>query len=401
MIFADQRCMPIFMVLLPGVTASAVYSSYRGGLWGQKNFFAFSLCEFIEQLLIITTGMILVSRVSGVIAGVKNAAISVSISYIASALISVCIYFYYDGKIRNPRGYYKTVLNSAAPLTGIRVASSIFTSILAIIVPIRLKLSGLTSSQALSEFGIASGMTLPLLFIPATLVSALALVLIPELSEKKNKKTKNVSLQIENSLLFSIIVSFGILAIFLGAGKDIGIALYDNSRSGELLLYSCALMIPMSLSHMSSSILNTLGREYKSLKNYLWGAGVMLISVWFLPPILGIYSMILGFFLSFTITAFLNTYIIIKNIKNTGLFFKSLPKILPAFLISFLLCFFINNILKRFIPLLISIGIASIVSMTAFVLVCVLFKLCNFDIFFKNTLKRLTKNKKSCIMKGN
>lgn len=394
-LFADERCMPIFLVLLPGITASALYSAFRGGLWGQKNFFAFSLCEFIEEILLITTSVILVSQVSNITAGVYNAAVSISISFIASALITICIYFYYDGKIRNPRGFYKPIIYSAAPLTGIRVASGIISSFLAIIIPLRLKLSGLSSAAALSEFGIASGMTLPLLFIPATLIGALALVLLPEISEKKDKKTIEISTQIEKSLLFSIAVSLAVLAVYLAAGRDIGIMLYNNQRSGELLVYSAVIMIPMSLSLMSSSILNTLGREYKALKNYLYGAAVMLLSVWFLPPLLGIYSMILGFFLSFMITAFLNTLAVMKNVKRTGLLKNNIKKLFLPFISAFTVCFVLSTLLKMFLPLIISIVISGLCSLLVFIIISATTQIGGFDIILNKLMfKRLTKARK-------
>ena len=235
-LFVDERCMPIFLALLPGVAASAIYSSYRGGLWGQKNFFAYSLCEFIEEALLIATGVILVSSVNGPTTGAYNAAISVSISFVASALIAACVYFYYDGKIKSPKGYYRPVLYSAAPLTGIRITSSVITSLLALIIPIRLKFSGMSASEALSEFGIASGMTLPLLFIPGTVVGALALALIPEISGSRNKAA--TARQIENALSFSIFAPLLMAVIYISAGKEIGILLYSNEKVGPASGYS-------------------------------------------------------------------------------------------------------------------------------------------------------------------
>jgi stage V sporulation protein B len=384
-IFADERCMPLLLVLLPGITASAVYSAYRGGLWGQKNFFAYSLCEFLEEVLLIGLSVILVSGVSNAEMKVHNAATAVSISFIASALIAVCLYFYFDGKFKSPRGYYRPLINSAAPLTGIRAASSVITSLLALIIPLRLKLSGLSVSEALSEFGIASGMTLPLLFIPGTLIGPLALALIPEISEKKDKKSFEVSTQIESALLFSVLVSLAVFPVYIAAGKDIGIALYNNERSGELLMYSAAIMIPMSISHMSSSILNILGMEFKSLKNYLIGAAFMLLSIWFLPSIMGIYSMLLGFFISFSITAFLNTLAIMRNTKRTGILRKNLFKLLLPVAAAFIVCSLTNIVCKMFMPLIFSVVISGTLSLIVFIIICGAMNITGFDRVLKKT----------------
>lgn len=392
-LFVDERCMPIFMVLLPGVAASAIYSSYRGGLWGQKNFFAYSLCEFIEEALIIATGMILVTRASGITAGAYNAAVSVSISFVASALITVCIYFYCDGKFKNPKGYYLPVLQSAAPLTGIRIASTIITSLLALIIPIRLKLSGLSASEALSEFGIASGMTLPLLFIPGTVIGALALVLIPEISGSTDKAA--IARQVDGALCFSLFASLAMVVVYTVAGREIGVLLYSNERSGELLIYSSTIMIPMSLSHMASSILNTLGKEVHTLRHYLVGAGLMMLSIWFLPPLLGIYSMIFGFFLSFSVTAVLNTLAVAKNTGRMKMFWKDSGKMLLACAGCTAAAWGASLALKAVLPQPLAALISAAAGAALFVALCLKLKVAGMDAQVKKILaKKFNKNGK-------
>lgn len=394
-IFADDRCMPIFMALLPGIAASAIYSAYRGGLWGQKNYFAFSLCEFIEEILLFSLCLILVSRSGGQAEGAQSAAVAVSVSFSASALIALCIYFYFDGKIKNPRGYLKPVIYSAAPVTGIRTASGLVNSLLALIIPLRLMMSGFSGSQAMSEFGTASGMTLPLLFIPCTLVGPLALALMPEISGAKDKKSAPVAGGIQNALNFALIVSLVMAAFYLSCGRDIAVLLFDNERAGELLIYSAAVMIPMSLSHMSSSILNSLGREYKSMKNYFAGAAIMLLSVWFLPKYLGIYSMIAGFFLSFTVTAVLNIAVIKKDTACGRVFDKDAPLLLLICCASALLGFLSNNLLTTFLPSFVCLAVSGLAAAGLFGAFCVMFKICRADVIARKALSKcFTKVKK-------
>ena len=50
-IFADPRTVIIILTLLPSVIFSAIYSSFRGALWGKKNYFIVGLSEFVEQVL--------------------------------------------------------------------------------------------------------------------------------------------------------------------------------------------------------------------------------------------------------------------------------------------------------------------------------------------------------------
>ena len=48
-VFTSKTSVRILFWLLPGVVASAVYSAFRGALWGQKRFFWISCSEFFEQ----------------------------------------------------------------------------------------------------------------------------------------------------------------------------------------------------------------------------------------------------------------------------------------------------------------------------------------------------------------
>ena len=72
-----------------------------------------------------------------------------------------------------------------------RVVSSFIQPIIALIIPARLMAIGYTSSQALSLYGIAVGMTMPLLFVPTTIIGSLSTALIPDISKAlaQNDKT--------------------------------------------------------------------------------------------------------------------------------------------------------------------------------------------------------------------
>ena len=62
---------------------------------------------------------------------------------------------------------------------------------IAIIIPIRLMTYGFSQTEALSEFGIIMGMTFPLIMIPSTLISSLAVTMIPSISEQSNDIDSN------------------------------------------------------------------------------------------------------------------------------------------------------------------------------------------------------------------
>ena len=75
------------------------------------------------------------------------------------------------------------IIGIAAPVTFTRLIITAINSINTILIPQRLMAGGLTNSEAVSLFGIVSGMVLPLLYMPFTITNALYTVIVPHLSE--------------------------------------------------------------------------------------------------------------------------------------------------------------------------------------------------------------------------
>ena len=400
-IFADDRCMPILLCLLPGLVFSAIYSTIRGNLWGHNNYLGVCSAELFEQVVRIIICAILLSGFFSLGQGATSAALSLSIACIFSAIFVVIIYVKKGGKFVRPR-LYKPILKASTPITMVRVATSLVQPVIALIIPARLVAAGYTSSQAMSLFGIATGMTLPLLFIPMTFIGALSMALIPDLSTAVAQNDQNhISSRINASILFSIFISCLFVPLYIGAGEYIGLFFFDNAQSGLLLSSSAWIMIPMCLTNISSSILNAVGLEIKSCKNYIIGAILMLACIWFLPKYIGINALVWAMGLCFTTSAILNLKMI-KNkvcpdINHGKKFIYMLIFCIPTMSI----CCFISNLLNHVFPLFFNLAISCFVAALFFILLCLIFNVFDIQsviILFKektkNKIKR-NKNKKA------
>ena len=92
-------------------------------------------------------------------------------------------------------------------MTGNRVVLNLFTSIEAILIPLKLKEAGLSTSAALSMFGVLTGMALPLILFPTSITNSLAVMLLPAVSEasahgERDRIKKAVSKSITYCMLF-------------------------------------------------------------------------------------------------------------------------------------------------------------------------------------------------------
>jgi len=341
-LFADSRCISIFKLILPALVFTSLYSVLRGVFWGRKDFMSYSVIELLEEICMIIIGVILIPFASNVYSGAKRAVFAVLISYLFSFLVGTIMFFARKNKLKNPIKELRPLILSSTPITAMRTANSLAVSLVSIILPLRLVASGLTNSEALSAFGAAAGQAIPILSVPTTLIGSFTLVLVPEIAEDFYKGNyKKLKLNIEKSMKFSVLISSIFIPVFLVCGEEIGIIVFGNLESGKYLAVSSFLMLFMSTSSLSTSILNSIGYEKRTLLYYIISGVFMFLSIYFLPPLIGIYSLLVGFTFVFALTTVLNLILLHKKCvekpKYLKFIFQSTLLLIPTCLIGLML----------------------------------------------------------------
>lgn len=362
-LFTSSESTEMLTILLPALIFSSIYEVLRGALWGEKQFFAISFTEFLEQITRIIILIILFETTFLNMSLTNKTALSLSLACIISTIVVIAIYFVRGGKLASPKYEFKSLVKTSTPITAVRTVSSMVSSLIAIIIPLRLMDYGYTESQALSEFGIMMGMTFPLLMIPSTLISSLAVTIIPSISEQSNnidngalKNTTAIKGKINFSIRTTVVFSTLLMPIFIALGLPICNFLFNNSKSGLYLSIASVCMLPMGISQITSSILNAIGLELKSLKNYFVSAILLILSILILPKFIGTYALIVGYFLMSLSSSVMNIYMLNKR----GLIdFKFLKVIKNMLLITAIAAFagsLVRKLLKNSIILSIAIG---------------------------------------------
>ena len=353
-LFSDQRCFSIFRIFLIGLSFSCVYAVFKGYFWGNKNFLLPSVIDVAEETVMVIVGVLLLGNVSSPAIGAEKAAWAVIISYLFSFTTSLLCFLFLGGKISSPKKQLKPLFNATLPITSVRASGTFITSAIAVILPVMLVKSGISESEALKLFGMITGMVIPILFIPATLIGSLALVLVPELSEDFYKKREDrLRKNIHRGLKFSFGVACILLPVFYALGEDMGKIAFSSVQAGILLKKSCPILLPMSITMISTSILNSLGFEKKSFLFYILSEALMLLCVLILPAVCSIYAYVIGMGASFSLNAILNLLYLRKKCtflqKRRGQSRKRfyIPTIFCILPLS-LLGQFLNTLFKRF-----------------------------------------------------
>lgn len=333
-IFSDPRCADLFYILIFGLSFTSVYAIIRGCFWGNKRFFAYSLIELIEEIVMIAVGVFLLLGVGSGIADVNKAAVAVLVSYLCSFAIAAAYFFCRGGKLASPRGELRPLLRASLPVTAMRASSSLISSLISVLFPLRLMQAGYSSSRAMSEYGVICGMVMPVMMIPSTLIGSIALVLVPELSECFYRGDKRaLSAHVEKALNSTLLIAGVLIPFFLVCGEGVGILLYSNAQSGKFLAYGALILLPMSITMISTSLLNSLNCEKQTLCIFLAGAACMLACVWLLPPYLGSGALLAGMACDHTVTAVCSLLLLRKKtgaLRSKPYFLRLLLALLPV-----------------------------------------------------------------------
>ena len=282
-VFSDTGAENLFFILLPGLPFTAVYAVIRGSFWGEKRFFMYSFVELFEETAMIAAGTVLLVLVSLALPRENLAAGAVLLSHLCSFGLALGYFFARGGSFRTPKGQLRPLLTASLPVTAMRASSSAVHTLVSVLFPLRLAAAGATSAAAMSEYGIFYGMVMPVMMIPATFVSSMALVLVPEFSECAARgERETLSRLTEKALRAALLIAGVLLPLYAVLGRDLGILLYDSPKSGILLSLGSVLLLPMSVTMISGSLLNSLRCEKQTLLIFLAGAGAMLLSVFFL-----------------------------------------------------------------------------------------------------------------------
>ncbi|MCL2630357.1 MAG: oligosaccharide flippase family protein [Firmicutes bacterium] len=293
-IVSDSRAIPLLLIMLPAMVSTTVYSAVRNWFWGSKRFKEFSFTEMLEEILRIMFTLLFVSGIVSGISGAYGIALAFTVSDFVVAIILVFMYLKKGGKLAKPVRMLE-IAKPALPLTAMRVFGSLAVTAVALLLPARLVASGLSVSEATASFGRIAGMASPLLLAPNAIISSLAIVLIPELSENGIKKQfGELNKRVNAGVTFALVVAGAFLVLYASLGEQITVLLFKDAESGRYLMASAWLLMIMPVHLIITSSMNSIGMEKQSFITFVISTVFMLASVYFLTPVIGVYSVVIA-----------------------------------------------------------------------------------------------------------
>lgn len=325
----DTRIRLSLFIFLPCICITGLASVFKGYFYGIKDMHPPAAAEIVEQIIRMALVTILLSC-----APLLDAQVSAAIAVLGMVIgeLSGLLYLHHcyyrknnDIKIIKRcksislKTMLKKILNIAIPITLTRLITSVIGSINSIIIPSRLIASGMTKNKAIATFGIVSGMVMPLIFVPFAIITALSVVIVPNLSESYVlEKWSNIRDKVSKSILITSITAFSTMALLIPLGYPLGMLLYNQPLAGNLIAPISLFIIFMCLDNNLGSILNGLGKQTRAAIHSTIGDVLQLTCTYLLAahPYFGIYGFVIGFVLNSIVVSCLH---FVTLIKTTGL----------------------------------------------------------------------------------
>lgn len=199
------------------------------------------------------------------------------------------------------------LLAIAAPVGATSLLGTLLGSANAVLIPAKLVEGGMALSEAMSEFGVLCGMTLPLLGLPTGFIGALCLVMVPDLSRRTAQGDRRAAGRfLDRVMTATSLLMAPAMALLTVVGPTVGRALFRDPRVGELILPLAAGTLLGCWQSVLSGALNGLGLQGKGARNAIVSDVVQLAFTFFAVSRWGLAGFAAGFVASGVAGAGLN-----------------------------------------------------------------------------------------------
>ena len=243
-ILGDKDTAPALLLLIPCLFLTGFENVHKAFFYGTGSTVPPMISETLEMLCRIVVAVILFSLFPDL--DIASAAALIVLGMIVSEVISasfltLCYHLQLPtlpGRDNIPRRrVLRDIADMALPVSLSTLISRVLSAANTVLIPRTLVLSGATLTEAMEQFGVLSGMTLPLLMLPSAFLQPLITVLTPRFTAAHTlRQPKEIRRKAAKAL--HVVGLFGIpaLCIIVSFGPFLARLLYQNEKAANFLL---------------------------------------------------------------------------------------------------------------------------------------------------------------------
>ena len=292
----DARAYLPLVSIAPAVFFVTVMSAYRGFFQGQQQMLPTALSQVFEQV-----GRVLIALLLVVILmprGLEHAAAGASFGAVAGALAGLLVLILiwrrqrpgFFRRLRERDVIGRPVGSILADILKLSIPISLGSLVVPLIaivdlsiVPQRLHAAGFDTGRATALYGQLTGMASPLVHIPTIITVALAISLVPAISEAR--ALKNIRLIRDRSfraVRLTLLLGLPSAAGLYLLAEPITVLLFDQAEAGMVLAALAPSVLLLTFYQTTSAILQGLGHPSEPVKSLFCGALVKMALTWYL-----------------------------------------------------------------------------------------------------------------------
>lgn len=193
----------------------------------------------------------------------------------------------------------RSLLWLASTLTLTRLFITFLNSVETVLLPAMLKRYGCSSEEALSIYGVLTGMTFSFLLFPSTITNSLAVLLVPSVAEADAAgDTRMIRRSISLSIRYCLLLGILCTGIFMVFGKELGLVIFHNELAGDFLVTLSWLCPFLYLGTALTSIINGMKKTHISFLITAVSLGVRILFLLWAVPVYGMRLYLIGLLVS-------------------------------------------------------------------------------------------------------
>jgi len=354
-LLGDARTQLGLVMLLPCVLLTGVENLHKHIFYGSGQVRPPALVELAEQGIrtAAVLGLLAVFLPQNPERTVGLIVLGMVLCEIFSAVSLLRLYRRRFSGLRN-RGAGETRRVRLGRITGIALPVSV-TSLLgnimgaanATLIPRKLVQGGMTRSQALAEFGVLCGMTMPMLALPTVFLGAVNLVTVPALARMEALgQPERIRTQIRRTMTAVSVLILPSMAMMVVLGPDLAEFIFREPKAGRWMLPLAVSVVLGRFRTVFNAVLNGIGKQGQSALVCLLCDVVQLGFVFLVPmPGVGMRAFVAGTAVSELLGAALCARCVVKATRIRLPIFQSVAA--PA--LGALLAGLTGNLLFRYL----------------------------------------------------
>ena len=309
-ILGDARTRLGLMLLIPCGALTGIENLHKNIFYGAARPLGPAVAEVVEQ--VVRAGAVLgllfcflpqyPERTVGLILT------GMVLCEVVSAGVMLGLYHRFTRKMprtgRMEKGLYREMGAIAVPVGLNALVGTALGAANSALLPQKLLEGGMGRDQAISQLGIISGMTMPMLAMPTVFLGAINLVLMPKVAGAyalgQQEETEKLGSQGVSSVAK---LAFPAMAMMTVIGQDLGMLLFGREDTGAFLMPLAAATLMSCFCSVFSGLLNNVGQQQWVAAVSIFGGVVQLLCTLTLAarPEIGLGGYVFGMVLALTL----------------------------------------------------------------------------------------------------